>query len=194
MNDAEQWWTKWYMIDDISRTEPKTTCSEKILKIRWLLHSVHWGINPTSNPAPTTFLPSSPLNLQTVQVPLTLFRQSPPVYWFFVKPPSKTRIFPWTPTPNLLKFFISYLLKVTKFLVKLSQFEFLEKIQRILVYRLFLSLNIPDFSLFFVEILQPPMKKVTPIFPSNPALYSNLKSSTSRQVLGNDIKSAAGSA
>ena len=129
MNDAEQWWMKWYMIDDISRTEPKTTCSEKILKIKWLLHSVHWGINPTSNP-PTNFLPSYPLNLQTVQVSLTLFRQSPPppIYWFFVKPPSKTRIFPWTPTPNLLKFFIftpSYLLKVTKFLVKLSQFEFL---------------------------------------------------------------------
>ena len=192
MNDAEQWWMKWYMIDDISRTEPKTTCSEKILKIKWLLHSVHWGINPTSNP-PTNFLPSYPLNLQTVQVSLTLFRQSPPppIYWFFVKPPSKTRIFPWTPTPNLLKFFIftpSYLLKVTKFLVKLSQFEFLEKIQRILVYRLFLSLNIPDFSLFFVEILQPPMKKVTPLFPSNPPLHSNLKPSTSRQVLGNDIK------
>ena len=51
----------------------------------------------------------------------------------------------------------SYLLKVTKFLVKISQFEFLVTTkQRILVYKLFLSLNIPDFSLFFVKKLQPP--------------------------------------
>ena len=44
----------------------------------------------------------------------------------------------------------SYLLKVTKFLVKISQFEFLVMIEKnIFVYQRFLSLNLSDFSLFF---------------------------------------------
>ena len=38
--------------------------------------------------------------------------------------------------------------------------------QSVFVYKLFLSLNIPDFSLFFVEKLQPPLKKVTLSFPA----------------------------
>ena len=59
-------------------------------------------------------------------------------------------------------------LRVTKFFQKISQFEFLVMTeQSVLVYKLFLSLNIPDFSLFFVEKLQPSLKKVTPLFPSN---------------------------
>ena len=62
-------------------------------------------------------------------------------------------------------------LKVTKFLVKISQFEFLVTTeQRILFYKLFLSLNFADFSLFFVEKLQPPppLKKVNPPFQATP--------------------------
>ena len=60
-------------------------------------------------------------------------------------------------TISFSSFTPSDLLKVTKFLVKISQFEFLVTAeQRILVYKLFLSLNIPDFSLFFVKKLQPP--------------------------------------
>ena len=42
-----------------------------------------------------------------------------------------------------------------------------------------LSLNIPDSSLFFVEKLQPPLKKVTPLFPSNPPLKTEDLSSPS---------------
>ena len=38
--------------------------------------------------------------------------------------------------------------------------------QNILVYKLFLSLNIPDSS-FFIQKLQP-LKKVIPSFPANP--------------------------
>ena len=50
----------------------------------------------------------------------------------------------------------SYLLKVTNFFVKISQFEFLVTTeQRILFYKLFFSLNIPDFSLLLIEKLQP---------------------------------------
>ena len=41
--------------------------------------------------------------------------------------------------------------------------------QNILVYKLFLSLNIPDFSLFNLK-LATPLKKVTHLFPSNPPL------------------------
>ena len=45
----------------------------------------------------------------------------------------------------------TYLLKVTKFLVKISQFEFLVmRKKNIFVYQLFLLLNIPDFSLFYI--------------------------------------------
>ena len=58
------------------------------------------------------------------------------------------------------------------------QFEFLVMTeQSILVYKLVLSLNISDFSLFFVEKLQrrppPALKKVTPLFPSNPPLKTS---------------------
>ena len=45
----------------------------------------------------------------------------------------------------------SYLLKVTKFFCKISQFEFLVMTEKnIFAYKLFLSLNISDFSLFFM--------------------------------------------
>ena len=69
-----------------------------------LSHSVHRGINPSSCQAP-------------------LFRQFPIYNCFFVTPSPKN----WW-TPIILKFFIfnpSYLLKVTKFLVKICQFKFL---------------------------------------------------------------------
>ena len=39
----------------------------------------------------------------------------------------------------------------------------------IFVYHLFLSLNIPDFSLFFYKNCNPPLKKVTPSFPLPPS-------------------------
>ena len=69
---------------------------------------------------------------------------------------------------KFLSFTLSYLLKVTKFLVKISQFELLVMTkQKILVYKHFLSLNIPDFSLFFVKKLQPSPEKCQPLFSSN---------------------------
>ena len=51
-----------------------------------------------------SFLPSPPLNLQTVQTPF--FWQFPPIYWFFEHPPFKNWISGWT--PEILK---SYILK-----------------------------------------------------------------------------------
>ena len=45
----------------------------------------------------------------------------------------------------------SYLLEVTKSLGKISQFEFLVITEKnIFAYKLFLSLNISDFNLFFI--------------------------------------------
>ena len=62
----------------------------------------------------------------------------------------------------------SYLLEVTKSLGKISQFEFLVMTEKnIFAYKLFLSLNISDFNLFFMWQLQPPEKSY-PLFPSNP--------------------------
>ena len=65
---------------------------------------------------------------------------------------------------------LSYLLKVTKFLDKISHFEFLVITgKKIFADKLFLSLNISDFNLFFMLQLQlPPLKKVTPLFSRNP--------------------------
>ena len=57
-----------------------------------------------------------------------------------------------------------HLLKVTKFLLKISQFEFLVTTeQRILVCKLFSSLKIPDFSLFLSKNCNPPEKSHSPI-------------------------------
>ena len=63
----------------------------------------------------------------------------------------------------------SYLLKVTKFLVKIYQFKFLIMTEKnIFAYKPFLSLNISDF-IFYVKTATP-LEKVNPIFPSNPPL------------------------
>ena len=76
-----------------------------------------------------------PLILQTVQAPFLIN----PLYIRFSWTLPKKRDFQWT--PKLSKFFIfkpSYLLKVTKFLIEISQFEFLVMTeQSILVYKLF---------------------------------------------------------
>ena len=70
----------------------------------------------------------------------------------------------------------SYLLKVTKLLVRISQFEFLV-MKNIFVYKLFLSLDISSFSLFLYKNCNLPLKKVTPLFPSNPTVKIEVLSS-----------------
>ena len=82
----------------------------------------------------------------------------------------------------MLKFFILntiFFLKVTEFLVKISQFKHLVITERnIFAYKLFLSLNISDFT-FYVKIANPPcpLKKVTLLLPSNPLLKVEVLSS-----------------
>ena len=73
----------------------------------------------------STPLKTKPPLLKSANCPSCLFKQLPPIYWFFVKLP-KNRIFQCTPI--ILIFFSltpSYLLKVTKFLVKILNFKFL---------------------------------------------------------------------
>ena len=67
-------------------------------------------------------------------------------------PPKKNQIFQWTPV--ILK------LKATKFLVKLSPFKSLVNTDKsIFIDKIFLSSNISDFSLFFMQKLQPQQKE-----------------------------------
>ena len=92
-------------------------------------HNVYWGINPTSKTSPPpSFLPSPSLNLHTVQAPPPFLGNLNYILVFHNTPHLKIRFFQEP----------SYLLKVTKFLVKISQFEFLVITeQNILVYKLF---------------------------------------------------------
>ena len=73
-----------------------------ISEIFWA-HCVHRDIKPLKN-HPSSFLPSPPLNLQTVKA--APFLGNPPLYWFFVNPspPPKSRIFQWNQI--ILRFFI----------------------------------------------------------------------------------------
>ena len=136
-------------------------------------HSVHRGYQPPLKNTPPFSCqlppPFNPLNLQTVQAPF--FRQFPPLYHFFCElPPLKVRFFSGCPKYQSFSFLTPFcLLKVTKFLVKISQFEFLVMTEKnIFVYKLFLLLNISDFSFFFVKIATKLWKKLPPLFQQPP--------------------------
>ena len=100
---------------------------------------------------------------------------------FFCEPPLKNWVFQGTPI--LLKFFIfnpipeTHILKVTKFLVKTFQFQFLVMTEKnVFVYKLFLSFNILYFSSLFMLKLQPPLlwKKSPPSLREIPPFFENL--------------------
>ena len=98
-----------------------------------------------------------------------------------MNPLPKKRIFHGTAI--ILKFFILNLvpfLKVTKFSVKISQFKFLAMThKKTFVYRLLLSLNIPDLSLLFMQILKPHPEKCHPLFSSKPPVKIEILTSPS---------------
>ena len=61
-------------------------------------HIVCIGVSNPPQKQPPLSCQTPPLNLQTVQAPPFLDNPPPPsLYWFFVKPPSKSPIFQWTP-------------------------------------------------------------------------------------------------
>ena len=85
-------------------------------------HSVHWVIKPSQHHP--LFLAKSPL--KSANCPSTLFRKSPSLYQFFVNSPLKVRFFYGRPKyESFSSSTSSYLLEVTKYLIKISQFEFL---------------------------------------------------------------------
>ena len=97
---------------------------------------MHWGINsPPKIPPPPSFLPSPPLNLQTVPAPqppfMLVFRELiPPLKVGFFSERLQYQSFS-SLTP-------SYLVKVTKFFVNIHQFEFLVMTEEnVFVYKLF---------------------------------------------------------
>ena len=98
--------------------------------------------------------------LKSANCPSPHFRQSTPLYWFFVNTPLKVRFSSEPPKYYSFSSLIpSYLLKVTKFLGKISQFEFFVMTEKnIFAYKLFLSLNVSDFNLFLCENCNPPLK------------------------------------
>ena len=104
---------------------------------------------PLKNTTPS-FLPSPPpLKSANSNCPSTPFLDNPPLYigfslkfGFFIEHP-KYQSFSFLTS--------SYHSKETKFLVKISQFECLVMTEKnIFVYKLLLSLNISDFSFFFL--------------------------------------------
>ena len=112
------------------------------------------------NTPPPSFLSSPPLNWQTVQA--LCFRQAPLYIRFSWTPPLKVG---FSVKPQNNKSFSSitpsYIVKVTKLLVKISQFEFIDMTDKnIFAFKLFLSLSISDFNLFFMWKLHLlPLKK-----------------------------------
>ena len=119
------------------------------LKILFAMNNITFLTTPSKTPPPLSCQePPPPFILQTVQAPL--FSQSPPLYWFFMTSIVKIGFFCEPQKYQSFSFLtLSYLLKVTRFLVKTSQFEFLVMIEKNF-YQLFLSLNISDFGLFFL--------------------------------------------
>ena len=128
------------------------------------------GVSIPPQKQPPSFLPSPPLKL--ANCPRPLFRQSPLYIGFsWILPHSKIRIFQLT--PKILTFFIlNTILKVTKFLGKISQFEFLVMTgKNVFSYKPFLSFNISDFNIFFMLQLQPPVRTLKKVTHSFPATY-----------------------
>ena len=128
---------------------------------------MHWVINPPSLKNNThlffSYFPPPPPpphpSLKSANCPSLL------LYWFFVNPP-KNWIF--SVNPHNIKIFhlLPYLLKVTKFLVKISHFKSFVMIEKnIFVYELFSSLNILDFNYVLCKNCTPPppRKKSPPL-------------------------------
>ena len=115
----------------------------KILFLKANLQIVHWGINPPPQKHHPRFLAKPPLNRQTAKPPFL----GNPLYWFSVTQPSPLKV-GFFSEPQKYKSFLSLalscLLKVTKFLVKIYQFEFVVMTKKnIFAYELFINCSSP---------------------------------------------------
>ena len=113
---------------------------------------MHGGIIPSLlKNTPTSFLPSLPLNLQTVQAPL--FRLSH-IFWFFVTLPPMPKNWIFQGTPKILKSFI--LNPITS--VKMSQFKVLVMIEKSIVYKPFFCYILDFCFILFAKTALAPWK------------------------------------
>ena len=105
---------------------------------------------PPQKHPPPLFLAKTPIEFANCLSPP--FLDNPPYILIFHEPLLKIGFFSEPQKYKSLSFLIiSHFLMVNKFLVKISQFEFLVMTERnIFAYKLFLSLNISDFCLFFM--------------------------------------------
>ena len=119
-----------------------------------ITYSVHWGIkHPLKNYPLFLAKPPPPPTLKSANCPSpSILGNRPPRYWFFMNPSLKVGFFSEPPKYQSFSSSIpSYLLKVTKFLGKISQFPISEFLvitkKNVFAYKLFSSLNILHFNL-----------------------------------------------
>ena len=136
---------------------------------------MHWGINPPQkHKTPLSCHPT--LNLQSIQAPF--FRQLPSLYWFFHNsPPVKIGFFSERQSFSFLT--LSDPLKVSKFLVKISQFELLVMTEKnIFVYNFLCGYIFQILVYFLCKNCNPsPSKRSAPPPSHQPPLKIKVKSS-----------------
>ena len=132
------------------------------------------GVSTTPPPPLQTsshsFLTSPSLNLQNVHAPF--FTQFPPQYWLFVTPLKIRQFFR---EPQKYSSFSSLtqfdLLKITKFLVKVSQFEFFVMTEKnIFIYRRSCHKQFQILVYLLRKKCIIPLKRSPPSFPPTPPL------------------------
>ena len=142
------------------------------LKHRLLIgrYFIYMAIVCIEIPTPTQkhhplFLTRPPLKSTIYSSLSSLLFRNPLLYIGFSWYPPESPIFQWT--SKILQFFILntiYLLKLTKFWGKISQFEFIVMTEKnIFAYKHFFLLNISDFNTFLCENYNPLPEKCHPL-------------------------------
>ena len=147
-----------HLIFQTSPSTSKAWCHDEYSHTRRIVRiGVSTSHPPLKKRHPRLFCQAPPLNMHYILV----FREPPPLKY-----------------QSFLSFTSFFLLKVTKFLVKISEFEFLVMTEKnIFAYKLFLLLHISDFNLFLCENCNP--LKSHPLLPSNLPLRVKVLSSPS---------------
>ena len=132
------WWKYFFqlMLNEVLKSCENDIC--------WLMHSVHWGINPPLKTPPPLGQASPQICRMSKPPYILVFHEPFPQkmdfsYWFFVNPSPQKLIFQENPHNIFLPLTLSHILKVTKFFVKISQYcKFLVMTEKnIFVYKLF---------------------------------------------------------
>ena len=142
----------------------------------WYIVCIGLSVPLPSKTPPSSFLPSPPSSPKSDNCPSPPFLGNRPSILVFRDPHLKAG---FSVNPKNISFSSlnpSYLLEVTKFLVKISQFEFLVMTEKNnSVYKLFFVIKY--FRLYFLCKNCNPPEKSHPLFPSNPTLKVEVFSS-----------------